>query len=999
MVYGVYLLPLERNVHLFLFRSDSLFIFLSFRLFIYLLLVSVEMLSLRKMHSKRKSRSTDNFLCIKDSESLDSCISGVLSSLYPPFISTAPTLLWQLFSVVERQYHGDGLRCLLDYLLPAKSILHSLQQHSRERFKGVPLCHVGWPLCLQEKVVVQLSPLHKVRLRPGDFYLQLVPQGRRSARLVLKCLASSGRAVAELPVPEGMIARVFTLRFPDEITRGRNLPPLTSCLLSAAAGDAVFRTPWKNVAVPLQLTGGWPPASSCTVVLPPLFSGVPAVIPAAPRFHGSTAPRDSLQSDASALETRRLFRQSYMEALQNPMSLGCSSESVLDEGHNPRQPPLRQLLPRRLCGRGGLRGLDLGWAERDQNQNRNESQQNLQQRPRSKSLERTGLGAGLGRAAQASLSCMLLLVDKECVYRPERELSIPCELLTSLKSLQKHVDPSQLTQDLDGTFPYDHAHYVSFREKIEPFASSCSEAVTSLQTSISSLNNTGSLDTTQAVMKVIEERRRLMKCVLDDVKLNRLRLEGGTFLARIRKEELCDNHIYRAAVDMVCALYNLVDEEVHRLVIQSNASLQHLEELLQTHRFEEATVQIKHWFTEKGEKHLASLDSYCLSSASITQLRRDLDDFMDQSDRQQKQAQLLVQSAEGCPSPTLMDFKRFLSAMTTRSERRKADLETLQNLYEFYDSAERWLACCAECVQLGGDEWECGVALQEVREEGRGFSHEHFSTMREAAEGLGLARVGERCSALWRRCQVAHAQLEDALTHSSTAPPDGDQRDCSHTPPQLSPLGASPERTSSFLFDPLYTPTGSASSSPSHSHFLFPPVDGRAGDSSGASPFDDTDSDCTVDSFVSSRSEPPMRSAANAASAASAASTAARLRKPPLRKMMRKTGGSYEMATCTSSASVHEPRGAGASSAVRGYSGVHIRGLEVTNNVCAEKTLQRSEVKSPVLTRSQSLSTPARTHTHTLTHGDTDTKTHSSSKIQHILAEMVSLRAEMRSGR
>lgn len=44
---------------------------------------------------------------------------------------------------------------------------------------------------------------------------------------------------------------------------------------------------------------------------------------------------------------------------------------------------------------------------------------------------------------------------------------------------------------------------------------------------------------------MLEQQMHLMKSVLDDTRLNRLRLEGGTVLARIRKEEACDNENYR----------------------------------------------------------------------------------------------------------------------------------------------------------------------------------------------------------------------------------------------------------------------------------------------------------------------------------------------------------------------------------------------------------------------------------------------------------------------
>lgn len=52
----------------------------------------------------------------------------------------------------------------------------------------------------------------------------------------------------------------------------------------------------------------------------------------------------------------------------------------------------------------------------------------------------------------------------------------------------------------------------------------------------------------------------------------------------------------------------------------------------------------------------------------------------------QKYGQQLIRDSTAVPSSSLLDFKQYLGTVLGRIERRKAELDVLLNLYEFYDS-------------------------------------------------------------------------------------------------------------------------------------------------------------------------------------------------------------------------------------------------------------------------------------------------------------------------
>ncbi|XP_070411152.1 uncharacterized protein plekhg4 isoform X3 [Nothobranchius furzeri] len=196
-----------------------------------------------------------------DSESLDCCIQKALAVLFPPFQATSSTVLCQVLRVVDSCYRGDGLRYLLHFLLPAKHFLQDLQKNACSPYCGLLFRHEGWPLCLHEKVVIQLCPLDQHLLYPGDFYLLVAPAASQvsgtssrvsiTPRLLLCSVSAATQHVEQQELSDGALRRLFSMSWLDSINRDREqngAARLEHCVLSAH-GD-VFRVPWEDVVYP-----------------------------------------------------------------------------------------------------------------------------------------------------------------------------------------------------------------------------------------------------------------------------------------------------------------------------------------------------------------------------------------------------------------------------------------------------------------------------------------------------------------------------------------------------------------------------------------------------------------------------------------------------------------------------------------------------------------------------------------------------------------------------
>uniref|UniRef100_A0A3Q3AK47 Uncharacterized LOC108236835 n=1 Tax=Kryptolebias marmoratus TaxID=37003 RepID=A0A3Q3AK47_KRYMA len=185
-------------------------------------------------------------------DSVEESIQNLLSALYPPYEATAPVLLSQLFHIIDCHFQRDALRCFLDFLVPAKHILDTVQQAACAQYPNILFLCEGWPLCLHDQVVVHFAPVDPLLLQPGDFYLQVAPFCHQSARIVVcSLLEEEGLGVhvaEETPIPETSYPCIFSRDWLNELNQDRPGTPLRQCLVATEQG--LVRLPWEQVAVP-----------------------------------------------------------------------------------------------------------------------------------------------------------------------------------------------------------------------------------------------------------------------------------------------------------------------------------------------------------------------------------------------------------------------------------------------------------------------------------------------------------------------------------------------------------------------------------------------------------------------------------------------------------------------------------------------------------------------------------------------------------------------------
>ncbi|CAJ0932560.1 unnamed protein product, partial [Ranitomeya imitator] len=203
------------------------------------------------------------------------------------------------------------------------------------------------------------------------------------------------------------------------------------------------------------------------------------------------------------------------------------------------------------------------------------------------------------------------------------------DVLTSAKSLHKHVEASQLPPAFSGTFPYCHQDWLTFHTKLEKLQDGCRDACVFLHSAIQSMHGSSLPDKAEEASLQLTRFDHLMKAVLEDARLVTLQTEGGAVLARLRKEETCValTEDYREAMDLAAELYNRVDEGVHSLVRLSNQRIKEMELVIDYEAFEERFQEVSGWIENVGERLLEDCSVLEDSLEVLLQTQRHFSEF------------------------------------------------------------------------------------------------------------------------------------------------------------------------------------------------------------------------------------------------------------------------------------------------------------------------------------------------------------------------------------
>ncbi|KAM7015933.1 puratrophin-1 isoform 2-T3 [Tautogolabrus adspersus] len=628
-----------------------------------------------------------------------------------------------------------------------------------------------------------------------------------------------------------------------------------------------------------------------------------------------------------------------------------------------------------------------------------------------------------------SIHSVLLLVNKDSSLRPDKPAALQVEVLSSLKSVQKHVELRQLPAEFGGSFSFSQSSWLCFRSRVEQLTNQCEDVINLLQKTINILQSTPLPAAAQDAELLLSRYKAVMRSILEDSRLVQLQQEGGALLSRLRREEssLSETEDYRAAVETVSTLYDEVDELLHRLVTLSNSRTQELNFILEFNRLEQGFTEVRSWLEQVGEVHLKSLNEPDDSLELLNKKQQDFKAFHSTAFEKCSRGEALLSRLEHWGDMSSADLHVYedkvhsfwlqLQDFSQRVKTTGRNIEQAVCLYRSLDQAYGWaLEGMRHLAGVSMEECTLPDKCQAVIDCLEDYKRQHppipdsrFLEMKALAEELRGERGLRQWSFAWSKCQEtkkmfdrkmeaalrtrdsAHRQRSDsAISRSSTSSRKSlsgllgvfdKSSSFSSCPPEES--NSSPPRSTSYsLLSNTSSPITSSNFTPQHTPLLQ-----RLFRSASSEESSDL-----VDICSSSPSLPRLSSCHSftpsfASSPSSTSSSFSSSRRQQLRKTQ-----SFDCPS-TPESSRYGPNPRTLSEPVRrGNTGVFIRGLEVSSSEAADHTLcPRTPAHSWAV---QGLSNPGTPGT-PRTNGSPATESRPrGSKLRHVVEEMVTTERE-----
>lgn len=635
-----------------------------------------------------------------------------------------------------------------------------------------------------------------------------------------------------------------------------------------------------------------------------------------------------------------------------------------------------------------------------------------------------------------SIHTVFLLMNKDSSVRLDKPSAVQVEVLSSLKSVQKHVELRHLPSEYGGSFSFSQSSWICYRSRVEHLTNQCEDVINLLQKTINVLEATPLPPATQDAELLLSKYKTVMRSILEDSRLVQLQQEGGASLSRLRREEssISVTEDYRAAVEAVSGLYEQVDELLHRLVTLSNSRTQELQFIIEFSGLEEGFSEVKTWMEQVGEARLKSLDEPEDSLDLMNRKQQDFKEFHTTASDWCHRGETLLARLDRWDNISSSDLRVYevkvhsfwaqVQGFSQRVNTTGQNIDRAVRLYRFLDQAYGWA--------LEGMRHLAGISMEECTLPEKcqavigcldDYHSQHppipdarFQEMKALAGELRGERGLRQWSFAWSKCQEtkkmfdrkmeaalrirdsAHRRRSDSEQSKSSAP--FSRKTLSglwgirEAPPSPSPSSDPPEEDTSSLCTPStpspphntstpLTSTPSSSTAPPHTPQHTPLLQRLFRSTSS-----DESSD-RVDIYSSTSSLHRLDSASFATPSTCSFHTTSSFssgRRQPLRKTQ-----SFDCPSTPEASRVGPCPRTLSEPVRRGNTGVFIRGLEVSSTEAADRTLcPRSGVQGWAGHGARSPGTPGTPRTP----GGTADPRPRGSKLRHIVEEMVTTERE-----